>query len=354
MSNRICFVMPTMSGGGAERVVSVLANEFIKAGYDVTLMLTNSTQIVYDLDKRIHIDTGCVTRKLGFIGQIRAIREKMKAVSEMAFISMMDDQNLFTLLAGIGQKNKVIISQRNDPHRAFGNRRFISKIHPWLYTCADKVVFQTYDARDFYPKYARRKYHVILNPLNEKLPIREVSNRSKRVVTVCRLHAQKNLALAIDAFKELNSRFPEYVFEIYGEGEKENELRRHVHDIGLDGKVLFKGFRKDIYDCIYDATMFVLSSDFEGLSNSMIEALALGIPTIATDCPIGGSRMVIENGVNGYLVPIRNKERLADAMIDIASHPDVQRRFSEQSSLLRQKLSAPSIARQWLSVIQSA
>ena len=100
--------------------------------------------------------------------------------------------------------------------------------------------------------------------------------------------------------------------------------------------------------------MFVLSSDFEGLSNSMIEALALGIPTIATDCPIGGSRMVIENGVNGYLVPIRNKERLADAMIDIASHPDVQRRFSEQSSLLRQKLSAPSIARQWLSVIQSA
>lgn len=272
----------------------------------------------------------------------------------MAFISMMDNQNLFTLLAGIGRKNKVIISQRNDPHRAFGNRRFISKIHPWLYTCADKVVFQTYDARDFYPKYARRKYHVILNPLNEKLPIREVSNRSKRVVTVCRLHAQKNLALAIDAFKELNSRFPEYVFEIYGEGEKENELRRHVHDIGLDGKVLFKGFRKDIYDCIYDATMFVLSSDFEGLSNSMIEALALGIPTIATDCPIGGSRMVIENGVNGYLVPIRNKERLADAMIDIASHPDVQRRFSEQSSLLRQKLSAPSIARQWLSVIQSA
>ena len=123
MSNRICFVMPTMSGGGAERVVSVLANEFIKAGYDVTLMLTNSTQIVYDLDKRIHIDTGCVTRKLGFIGQVRAIREKMKAVPEMAFISMMDNQNLFTLLAGIGQKNKVIISQRNDPMASTGSPR---------------------------------------------------------------------------------------------------------------------------------------------------------------------------------------------------------------------------------------
>ncbi|RDX09422.1 glycosyltransferase, partial [Bifidobacterium longum] len=116
--------------------------------------------------------------------------------------------------------------------------------------------------------------------------------------------------------------------------------------------VHFCGFRKDVHACIFDASMFVISSDFEGLSNSMIEAIALGIPTIATDCPIGGARMVIDNGVNGYLVPVRNKERMVTAMCSIAGDTGVQERFSKAGVRLRERLSVDSISKQWLSAIK--
>ncbi|WP_140462584.1 MULTISPECIES: glycosyltransferase [unclassified Bifidobacterium] len=353
MSESICFVMPSMNGGGAERVVSLLANEFVHNGHDITLFLTNGTHVAYDLDERVHIDTSCALGNPNFFGQIKAIRTKMKEMPKTVFISFMDDQNLSTLLAGIGMPNRVIISQRNDPHRAFGKRRLICAIHPWLYTLADCVVFQTKDALEYYPKYAANKYRIILNPLSDVLPSPYEGERSKCVVTVCRLNEQKNLPLAIDAFAEFLVRFPDYTFEIYGEGALESDLKQYAVSRGVGNSVHFCGFRKDVHACISDAAMFVISSDFEGLSNSMIEAIALGIPTIATDCPIGGARMVIDNGVNGYLVPVRDKKRLVAAMCSVAGDPGIQERFSKAGARLRERLSLDSISKQWLLAIQA-
>lgn len=352
MGESICFIMPTMDGGGAERVVSILSGEFARSGCDVTLFLTNSTHTAYALDKRVHVDTSCAESNPNSLDQIKAIRAKMRAMPNTVFISFMDSQNLFTLIAGIGMRNRIIISQRNDPHRAFGKRRLVRAIHPWLYALADCVVFQTQDALEYYPKYAAGKYRVILNPLNNSMLPRYEGERSKRVVTVCRLNEQKNLPLAIDAFAEFRTRFCDYTFEIYGEGALENDLKRYAVSRGVGDSVHFCGFRKDVHACIFDAAMFVISSDFEGLSNSMIEAIALGIPTIATDCPIGGARMVIDNGVNGYLVPVRNKKRMVTAMCSIAGDTGVQERFSKAGVRLRERLSVDSISKQWLSAIK--
>ena len=217
-----------MDGGGAERVVSILSGEFARSGCDVTLFLTNSTHTAYALDKRVHVDTSCAESNPNSLDQIKAIRAKMRAMPNTVFISFMDSQNLFTLIAGIGMRNRIIISQRNDPHRAFGKRRLVRAIHPWLYALADCVVFQTQDALEYYPKYAAGKYRVILNPLNNSMLPRYEGERSKRVVTVCRLNEQKNLPLAIDAFAEFRTRFCDYTFEIYGEGALENDLKRYA------------------------------------------------------------------------------------------------------------------------------
>ena len=121
MGESICFIMPTMDGGGAERVVSILSGEFARSGCDVTLFLTNSTHTAYALDKRVHVDTSCAESNPNFLDQIKAIRAKMRAMPNTVFISFMDTQNLFTLIAGIGMRNRIIISQRNDPHRVFGS-----------------------------------------------------------------------------------------------------------------------------------------------------------------------------------------------------------------------------------------
>lgn len=344
---KVCFVMPNMSGGGAQRVVSVLANELSKRGHKVSLLITNTDVIEYSLNEEIEIDVGCAHAAHGPLAQIKYIRCKMKNAENTTFISFLDNQNVFTVLAGLGLSNKVIVSQRNDPHRAFPDRKYMRIISWWIYALADAAVFQTLDAKACYPRFAEKKYHIILNPLSSNLPERYNKGRTKRVVTVCRLNQQKNLYLAIDAFCAFSKAFPEYSFEIYGKGELEQSLKGYAKKEGMSNKVIFKGFYKDVFTQIEDAAMFLISSDFEGLSNSMIEAMAMGIPTIATDCPIGGARMVIQNGINGFLVPVRNQEAMTAAMEKLANDRKLMETVSENAAKLREQLSVDKICSQW-------
>lgn len=91
----------------------------------------------------------------------------------------------------------------------------------------------------------------------------------------------------------------------------------------------FEGFRNDVHEKIADATMFVMSSDYEGLSNALLEAMAMGLPCISTDSPPGGARMVIRNGQNGLLVPVGNKEKLMEAMDSIAANAEMAEKWEE-------------------------
>lgn len=347
----VCFVMPNMSGGGAQRVVSILANELVHSGWDVSILLTNDTVIEYELDSHIVIDRSCAQTKQGASGQIRYIRKTMRAMPSTTFVSFLDNQNLFTVLAGIGMPNRTVISQRNDPHQAFSDRPYMRPIARWLYQYADHAVFQTKDAMAYYPKRGARKYSVILNPLNEALPQPYTGERSHRVVTVCRLNVQKNLYLALDAFAEFSRNHDDYVFEIYGKGELEEQLKAYAQQLGLSGKVQFKGFCSDVHTRIIDAAMFIITSDYEGLSNAMLESLAIGLPTIATDCPIGGARMVIKNGENGVLAPVGNRSALVHAMQTIADNQRIQQQLSSNGAKIRERLSIQHICDQWVDVL---
>lgn len=356
---RICFVMPNMSGGGAQRVISVLANNFSENGLKVTILLTNDNLIEYMLDQNIEIDCGCTLQKHSFFDQLRYIRKRMKNNPDEVYISFLSNQNIITVLAGLMRSNKVIISQRSDPNRAFGSsnaakfQSILRFFYKWMYVLADGAVFQTTDALNYYPKIAKKKYCIIMNPLADTLLEPHKGERTRRVVAVSRLSASKNLILSLDAFKDFSTKFPEHVFEIYGKGEQEKELKQHAEKIGIGDKVIFKGFQTDVHEKILDAEMYIITSDYEGLSNSMIEAMALGIPTISTDYPIGGARMVIENGVNGFIVPVGDKEKLVNAMIKIAGDKALQEKFSIEGSKLKDKLSLDKITTQWLNVIEN-
>lgn len=348
---KICFVMPNMSGGGAQRVVSVIANELSIEGYDVSILITNKNIIEYDLNKNVILKVGCNSKNNGAKAQIQVIRKEMKKNPDTVFISFLDNQNVFTVIASLGLRNKVIVSQRNDPHQAFQDRKYMRQIDRFLYTLADSAVFQTKDAMEYYPKIGKKKYKIILNPLNNNLPERYDGKRAKKVVTVCRLNKQKNLPLAIDAFNQFRMSHLDFVFEIYGKGELEQELKNYVSSLGLNDSVVFKGFCTDVHERIIDASMFLISSDYEGLSNSMIESMALGIPTIATDCPIGGARMVINSGINGYLVPVNNKEKIVEAMSRIADDSKLAEQLSNNAYKIREQLSVDRICLEWRNVI---
>ena len=202
-------------------------------------------------------------------------------------------------------------------------------------------------AKSYLSFLGRKKSVVICNPITGNLPKPHEGERERRIVNWCRLDNQKNLDLLIDAFRDITDDFPEYVLYIYGEGPERKRLEQKIKDIKLEEKIFLPGHSNNIYDEVLKAALFVSSSDYEGISNSMLEAIALGIPTICTNCPVGGAREVIEDGINGLLIPVGDKNALKDAMVKVLTNEQFSKSLSKNGIMLREKISAKKIAEQW-------
>lgn len=353
MSN-IIFVTISMRGGGTERVISVLANRMVHMGHKVTIVMIADPTIEYDLDKRII--TECVSKATGgsLTGRIKRICNMRKVFSKdktAKIISMGTVANLFTLVASIGLRNPIVISERNDPNRL--NHRPIKKsetsIRNMLYRRADRIVLQTPDVANCFPAYITKKCVVIPNPISSSLPDANINGyREKSVISAGRLTEQKNHKLLIDAFCQFYKKHPEYCLNIYGKGELEEELKEYVNSHKMEGIINICGFCDDLYKKLQTAGMYVSSSDWEGISNSMIEALAMGIPTIATDCPVGGSRMFIKSRSNGVLTNVGDEMALTDAMTQVADDEEFARLLGKNAVMIRDELAVEKIIGKWL------
>lgn len=348
---KVLFIMPDMAGGGAERVVSILMNEFVNRGIEVTLALTKDDAIVYTLDQRITVDKKYMGKGKSPLTQILDIRKLMLEDCERVVVSFLDFQNLYTILAGLFLKNKVVVSLRNALQMLGDGRKSMELLTKVLFRYANMVVFQTNDAQKAFSKKVQKKSAVILNPLSKTFPEYKVDNSKKKIVTFCRLNAQKNLPLAIKGFSKFYKTHTDYSYFIYGKGEEESKIRNLIAELGLENSVILNDFSKNIFEEIRDARMFILTSDYEGMSNSMIEAMALGLPSICTDCPIGGARMVINNGKNGFLIPVGGEDALVKAMKEIADNTECRKNISENAKKIRKRLSVSSIVDQWEDVL---
>ena len=350
----IFFIMPAMSGGGAERVTSVLANHFVEQA-DVTFFLVEKNVVEYDLDPRIHIDTSAIKGKTGISKRLQKlvdIRKLMKENPDAVFISFLSNENLFTALAATGLNVRVILSERNDPYQTIGNglKKVITN---WLYgkKQCKVVVFQTDGARGFYSKKIQRKGVIIFNPLKADLPEHFIGERRKSIVSLARLEPQKNYPMLLKAFQMFHSSHAEYTLDIYGKGPEEESLKKLTSALGIDSYVNFHGFQNDVHTKICDASMFVLSSDYEGLSNAMIEAMAIGLPCVCTDCSPGGARMMIQTAVNGILVPVNDASAMEMAMSQIAEDSAFAEKLSQNAVRVRTDLSVDVIAKKWKELI---
>ena len=221
----------------------------------------------------------------------------------------------------------------------------------------DGVIAQTKSEKEFYEK-ELNNVTVIHNPLKLGLPSAYVGEREKTIVSFCRIAPQKNLGLLVDAFELFHSQHPEYSLLIYGDTVDENEkeyLRKLLAKIGekkLDNCVSVLPFCTDIHDKVRNCAMFVSSSDYEGLSNSMLEAMAIGLPCICTDCMGGGTREVMTDRENGLIVPMNDAEAMCRAMKEFAENPGLTGKCSLSAAKIREELSVEKIALQWLEVIE--
>lgn len=343
---KIVFVLPDMPGGGSERVVALLANEYVSRGYKVAILLFAGNQTVYPLDQRVEVyiageaSEGSISKRLKRLLQMRRFYRNNKNCYIFSFCVM---GTVFSVLAAAGIPHRMLVSERNDPTRIKHQR-----LRDWSYGKAEKLVFQTEDMKLCFSEKLRKKSAVIPNPVSENMPEPYAGERKKRVVSVARLQPQKNHKLLLDAFSEFVKEFPEYELHLFGIGELENSLKEQAGKLQISDKTFFRGFSSNVKEEIWDSAMFVLSSDYEGISNSMIEALAMGVPVISTDCPVGGSRAYMEDGVSGLLTPVGDAKALAEAMKKVAGSRELSEQLSVNGAKVKETYRLSRIADRFL------
>ncbi|MGN0181271.1 MAG: glycosyltransferase [Candidatus Ornithomonoglobus sp.] len=343
---RVAIISHSAGKGGSERVATMLANHFDSEGHKVFFYSIHSDTREYPLNDGIKYEFCETLMPKGLPRQI----ERSMRLRKFVLKNKIDVMISFIYLEGcslIGcHKLKKIYSLRNEPSN-FYYKGLYRILREKLYRDADYVVFQTPDARAYFDESIQEHGVLIANPLKEGLPYWSVENHKKQIVSVCRMAKQKNLPMLIDGFKEFCKTHDDYELIIYGDGPIRAEIEEFAKKSGVGDKIHFPGFCSDVHEKLLEAEIFVSTSDFEGISNSMIEALGVGIPTICTDCPAHGARLFINSGENGFLIPVGDTAALAKRLNELADNKELQKRFSNKSVKIREELSFETIFGKW-------
>lgn len=351
---KLLFVTTDLASGGAQRVVSLLANHFAKSD-EVFVLTVQGDKVKYELDDRVNyvpIVVKHTNKILRVYERIQQIRKAFNSIEPNVIVSFETENNIYSLFCNAGNKRKIIVSERNDPYNDPPSN--VTKvIRNIIYNIADGFVFQTPDARSYFNKKIQHKGIIIPNPVNEKFETEDlVVERNKVIVNVCRLSKQKNLKLFLDILLNVCNKFPDYSGIIYGEGPEKESLKEYAESIGLKDKVIFAGFCDDVKSAIYNSKLFLCTSDYEGISNSILEAMMLGLPVVATDCPIGGTRMAIKNGYNGLLFPTGDVKTGTDLVSEIILNPDFANKLGNNARLIKNLWSIDRIVGDWRDYIE--
>lgn len=355
---KIIIVTHTMGIDGPERVLSVLSNYWCENGIEVEILLTypsrrNERYAINEKIKVVSIESLSKFKLFRGLYHIKRIIKTLKSKEnrDAIAISFMNGSSLCLSIAGLFVRNKIVLSERNDP-RSVPFRKSERLLRNIAFKMADLIVFQTEEAKSCFPKRVQKKSAVILNPLSNDLPLPFKGKRRKAFVAVSRLSKQKNLEMMINGFSKFVTTNNDFCLEIYGDGLERQNLEQMVNNLNLTKYVLFKGFVENVFDYIYDAYCFLSTSNYEGLSNSMIESLALGLPCIVTDCPAGGARAVIENNFNGLLIPVGDENAFVDAMETVVLDLGKAAYLSKNAIKIRDELSIDVISNKWISFMK--
>lgn len=316
---RICFCIDTLGRGGAERVMATLANMLSERDYEIFFVTNRHADNEYELNHKIRkitlseviklSDYNCIAK----IQQAFYLRKIFKRKSIEIGIAFMGGNNFALLTAGLFLPLKKIVSVRNDP--SFEYSTFLHRLlYSVLFPTADRIIFQTNEEKKYFNKRIQSIGEIIMNPTADKFYHNELGGTGSDIVTVGRLAPQKNHKLLISAFAEIYNDYPSTNLIIYGEGELRGELEQQIDMLGLKNRVFLRGIVVNVERYICDAAMFVMCSNHEGMPNALMEAMALGLPVISTDCRGGGPAELIDNEINGILIECNNIKDLVSAM----------------------------------------
>lgn len=362
--NKYLFLIPSLGSGGAERVLVTIANNLAESNEIHIITLTDG-ECYYKLNKNVHrhsvkfnvnrrnIFTTLFTEVVGFFIGMSFIKKMINEIKPDAILSFLVHTNaMLIILKCLGIANmKCIVSERADPFkRNFINRWF--EFH--FYKKVDCIVCQSQAVVKFFDKNTANKICIIKNPISmDAIPERYIGKRKKTIVGVGRLFPQKNFSLLIDAFYDVSRKYPEYSLEIYGAGYLRDELQKQIEQYGLEEKAHLMGERKNVMHYIADSTVFVLSSEFEGFPNALIEAMATGLPVISTDfSPVGVAKEIIGKE-NGIVVPRNDKNSLVNALETIIKNDTLQEHMSVHNREIMYVLDERAITYKWAEILKN-
>lgn len=351
---RIAFLAYLHGFGGAEKQIIMLANAMAERGHDVWLVVINEDNCCFEIDSKVkHVFLkDKASGGLCILTRYLSIRKQLSEIAPDITVHFWYQSVYLTALMKKSITGKIIYSERGDPSDK-EYQGMLGLVRKWTLPRIDWFVFQSKGARDFFDAEVRKRSDVIANPIPENLSeYPNVSYRRKVIVNVGRLNPQKNQKLLINAFGAIAERFPDYSLKIFGEGPLKDTLQNQINTMGLSDRVFLMGNSNKIHDAIYDASLFVLSSDYEGLPNALLEAMALGIPCISADCRPGGAREIIDNNISGLIVPTENKDKMAEAMARVLDDHDLASALSRNARQISKSYLPQIIYDKWDSVMR--
>lgn len=352
MKKIICYI-DSMQMGGAQRVMANLTKHFVDSNVNVILVNDIVPEIgipEYEIDskvKRVFLDREKKTKGLKKnINRISALRKLVKKEAPDVVLSFIGPPNIRMLIGTFGLRTSKIVSVRNDPHKEYGSgkKRFFSKL---IFNLADGCVFQTNDAAKYFSTKLQKKSTVIFNPVKESFYRIERDPDEKTIIMIGRLNQQKNYHLALEGFEIIAEEYPNICLKIYGEGELREEIQNEIIEKGLSNRIELMGRTNDVEEKLSTAMLFLLTSDYEGMPNALMEAMAAGVPVIATDCPCGGPRELIQREEVGILIKVNDSAELADKLADLIKNRDLRLKLGEGAKERANDFLPDNIMKQW-------
>lgn len=345
-----------MAFGGAERVMAILCNRLVENNGDIYLVTDEKKRKEYKLDSRIkriyvgYIGNGGFIRRN--INMILSLRKIIRDVEPSVVCSFMMESNVRNVIASFGTRAKTCIAVRTSPDREIDNR-IIRIIGHFICGLADVIVFQTETACRMYPRHTRNKSCVIPNPVSDVFFEKPKCPKpiGKHIIAVGRLTAEKNFTRMIEIFEIVQKAVPDAVLSIWGEGYEREKLEKAISEKHLENKVILKGTTSCIKNEYDKNDIYILTSDFEGMPNTILEAMACGLPVVAADCPCGGVREIIENDMNGFLVDPADKMCFATKVLLLLSDVETYDRIAYEGRRTVERYREEQVSLQWRTVL---
>jgi len=361
----ILVVTFSLAVGGTERVASTLGRSWAAMGHQVTFAtIASEADDFYTLDsgiKRVALKLDWVSKNwrefiLNNCRRIACLRGLIRHNKPDVVVSFCDKTNVLVLLSTLGLGAPVVVSERSDPriHSIGGIARGLRAL---VYRQASAVVVQTQEIAVWARQVARREaVRVIPNPVwvpptNGHKVGRLTS--SYTVAGVGRMSVEKGFDRLLQAFAQASRRHPNWNLRIIGEGPERERLMLLARDLGVAHCVQVGPAVRDIAAALREADLFVLSSRYEGFPNALLEAMACGLPAVSFACPSGPSE-IIQDGVNGLLVPPDDIGGLANAMDHLMEDETQRSRLAEQARKVTERYGLEKVLAMWSDVLEES